>query len=98
MPRTSNPNRSSGERLGLVLLTVFIGTLVWSLHSSASKSGINPICEPATSDYSASLPKPVESPTPCCNDKPHLLIGTYYSVKDGLSAKLLLNNKGPNPL
>lgn len=36
----------------------------------------------------------------CLNDdqKPHLLVGTYYSLKDQLSAKLLLNNKGPNPL
>ncbi|MDX6499709.1 MAG: hypothetical protein QOG23_2969 [Blastocatellia bacterium] len=45
-----------------------------------------------------SLPAPLESPTPCCKNKPHLLIGTYYSVKNGLAAKLLLNNKGPDPL
>lgn len=44
------------------------------------------------------LPSAVESPTPCCTDNPHLLIGTYYSVKNGLSAKLLLNNKGPSDL
>jgi len=30
--------------------------------------------------------------------KPHHLFGTYYSAKDGLTAKLLLNNKGPLPL
>ena len=41
------------------------------------------------------------TPQSCCaNDdqKPHLLIGTYYSVKHHLTAKLLLNNKGPQPL
>ncbi len=40
----------------------------------------------------------------CCggedeaDKKPHLLAGSYYSVKDGMSAKLLLNNKGPKPI
>jgi hypothetical protein len=31
-------------------------------------------------------------------DKPHFLAGSYYSMKGGLSATLLLNNKGPRPL
>lgn len=31
-------------------------------------------------------------------NKPHLLAGSYYSIKDGLSATLMLNNKGPKPL
>lgn len=39
----------------------------------------------------------------CCtseeaNQKPHLLAGSYYSLKNKFSAKLLLNNKGPNPI
>jgi len=39
----------------------------------------------------------------CCgedgaNGKPHLLAGSYYSLKDNFSAKLLLNNKGPHPI
>lgn len=38
----------------------------------------------------------------CCgddeNNKPHLLAGSYYSVRNSLSAKLLLNNKGPQPI
>ncbi len=45
---------------------------------------------------------PPQDPPGCCGDeddnKPHRLAGSYYSVKDGLSAKLLLNNKGPNPI
>ena len=31
-------------------------------------------------------------------DKPHLLAGSYYSMRGGLKATLLLNNKGPKPL
>ena len=31
-------------------------------------------------------------------DKPHFLAGSYYSMKGGLSATLMLNNKGPLPL
>lgn len=39
----------------------------------------------------------------CCSDdesknEPHLLAGSFYSVKDNFSAKLLLNNKGPHPI
>jgi len=42
-----------------------------------------------------------QDPPPCCgsdDNKPHVLVGSYYSVKHHLSAKLLLNNKGPRPL
>jgi len=42
-------------------------------------------------------------PAGCCggeaaDDKPHLLAGSYYTLKDNFSAKLLLNNKGPRPI
>src|SRR6266581_2814852 len=73
---------------GLVLLAGLFIALSWSLHSSASKFEVTSIA-PA---------KPIESPTPCCADKPHHLFGTYYTVNNGLTAKLLLNNKGPNEL
>lgn len=41
--------------------------------------------------------------TGCCegeggDNKPHHLAGSYYTLKDGFSAKLLLNNKGPAPI
>jgi len=43
------------------------------------------------------------APTPCptCgggDDKPHTLAASYYSINDGLTATLMLNNKGPKPL
>jgi hypothetical protein len=39
----------------------------------------------------------------CCggdegNNKPHTLAGSYYTLKNNFSTKLLLNNKGPSPL
>lgn len=39
----------------------------------------------------------------CCggeegDNKPHTLAGSYYTLKNNSSAKLLLNNKGPSPL
>jgi hypothetical protein len=48
-------------------------------------------------------PQATPPPQGCCggeegDDKPHLLAGSYYSVKNGLGAKLLLNNKGPHPI
>jgi hypothetical protein len=42
------------------------------------------------------------TPAGCCvgdeGHKPHLLAGSYYTLKNGFSAKLLLNNKGPVPI
>jgi Bacterial Ig-like domain (group 2) len=76
----------------------FSELLLWSLHSSGSKSEAAFIREAKSSNYSATLPAPIDSPTPCCDDSPHLLVGTYYSVKHGLDAKLLLNNKAPHPI
>ncbi len=45
----------------------------------------------------------VEKSEGCCggedgDNKPHLLAGSYYTLKDNMSAKLLLNNKGPQPI
>lgn len=39
----------------------------------------------------------------CCggeegDNKPHTLAGSYYTLKNNSSAKLLLNNKGPSPI
>jgi len=39
------------------------------------------------------LPSP--SPTP---EIPHTLVGSYYLTDEGITAKLLLNNKGNSPL
>ena len=83
---------------GLLLLAVIIAGLAWSVHSSASKSDAALNRNAKSPNYWASQPGPIDSPTPCCNDKPHLLAASFYSVKNGLSAKLLLNNKGPHPI
>ncbi len=32
------------------------------------------------------------------NENPHWLVGSYYTVQNGIEAKLLLNNKGPRPI
>ena len=45
--------------------------------------------------------EPTPSPSPCCgsaDNKPHLLMGSYYTLKENQSAKLLHNNKGSLPL
>src|SRR2546429_9911609 len=40
--------------------------------------------------------------TPCCGagseNRLHLLVGSYYTFKDGKASTMLLNNKGPQPL
>jgi hypothetical protein len=55
----------------------------------------------AASGAAADAPPP--GPTGCVDgtedqDKPHLLAAAYYGLRDGMSAKLMLNNKGPQPL
>lgn len=41
------------------------------------------------------LPPPQDDPEA---NKPHWLVGSYYGTRDGLTATLLLNNKGGQPL
>jgi hypothetical protein len=60
---------------------------------------VDPGARPTASSVIPQAPPPQS----CCggeegDNKPHLLAGSYYSVKNGLSAKLLLNNKGPHPI
>ncbi len=93
MRLSSNFRRIALERAGFVVLATLIASLAWSLQSSASKFD-GTVKNDASTSESSRLPEPVESPTPCCNDNPHLLVGTYYSVTNGLNAKLLLNNRG----
>ena len=86
---------SVNERIGFVLLATLVFGLLWLFHSSASKAVNTLTRHGQAADVADGVPEP--SPTPCCNDKPHLLVASYYSVKNGLTAKLLLNNKGPDP-
>jgi hypothetical protein len=80
--------------------TAVLFALLLSLISASSypaNSRIRPLA-PNTPDA------PQDPPPPrCCGSdedehKPHLLAASYYSLKNGLSSKLLLNNKGPRPL
>jgi hypothetical protein len=94
MIRSFLRTQSTSQRLPFLLLAALFIALIWSLHSSASKF------EEGSQGASSSVAcaEPIESPTPCCTEKPHHLFGTYYTVNQGLTAKLLLNNKGPNEL
>jgi hypothetical protein len=94
----SAPMRNRSRLLFCVIAIMFAAALLFnsatlSFHSSASELRAN---TPDTAQ------DPPQDPPGCCGDeddnKPHWLAGSYYSVKDGLSAKLLLNNKGPNPI
>jgi hypothetical protein len=75
-------------RIAIFVLSLF-ASLSFILYSRAS----NLITPPTKAS------QPVQQD--CCgqdDSKPHLLVGTYYSLKENLTAKLLLNNKGPNVL
>ncbi len=53
--------------------------------------------------YVESLPKPpkVSSAKIRLDDEtqsPHTLVGGYYTIRNGLESKLLLNNKAPQPI
>jgi hypothetical protein len=72
--------------IGVVVLIVF-ALIVCGLVKSAKNASAAATDNTATQE--------------CCatdDQKPHLLTGTYYAVKDNFKAKLLLNNKGPQPL
>jgi hypothetical protein len=57
----------------------------------------------STFPYSSKTKNSETSPPPksCCGqdaDKTHLLAASYYSVRNNLTATLMLNNKGPEPV
>lgn len=91
---------SPGRRLRLATLCSITVLLAASLtsHLIPSRSGVA-----GARESSAGVDSAQDPAASCCggeegDDKPHLLAATYYSLKGGLSAKLLLNNKGPHPL
>ena len=64
-------------------------------YSSANNRGRLHTISPAKASV------PTDEKQGCCTkdfDKPHLLAASYYSVKDNLTATLMLNNKGPEPV
>ena len=78
-----------------------VGILVLLLLGTVGAKLLPRALGASQSNESDSISSPTPAPGPCCgpaDNKPHLLMGSYYSVKDNLSAKLLLNNKGSLPL
>jgi hypothetical protein len=79
--------------LHLLLVFCLFAPLLLSRHADASDSEVR---LPGGGNDAATAPASANDDTQSL--KPHLLAGSYYSVKDGLSATLMLNNKGPHPL
>lgn len=100
MNRSAHPRPLTKPSLPTTLCaTGLLLALLLSLVSAAPYPGA-----PRTRLPAAGVPvTPQDTPPPCCgseedDDKPHLLAASYYSLKDSLRSKLLLNNKGPLPL
>lgn len=82
-------------------IVAFVAILVVTTVTTIFVHGTVGAGQPVTPVESAFNQDPIPSPTPCCgsaDDKPHLLMGSYYSLNEEFSAKLLLNNKGSLPL
>ena len=89
------------QHIGIAFCAIAVLLVLFLATSSTPPAVKAKIKNSASSVFT--VPKSQTSDTGCCGDKegdqkPHLLAGSYYTVKDGLSAKLLLNNKGPSPL
>lgn len=100
MNRRSQPMPSAKRSLPTILSTVVIlSAVALSLYRAPLQ-----FAAAGANTPSADAPAALQGvPQSCCGgsggyDTPHLLAGSYYSVKNGLSAKLLLNNKGPRPI
>lgn len=80
------------------LVTLSVGSVLL-LSKTPTSTSSNSTNSPVTRTQGRSTPNRIS----CCDgqegeEKPHLLAGSYYTIKDGFSAKLLLNNKGPVPI
>jgi hypothetical protein len=96
-PRPTRPAKQS--RMTVISALAMLFAVALSLYRAPSHFADVSAGAPAADSPAA----PQDVPQDCCGgsegeDKPHLLAGSYYSVKNGLSAKLLLNNKGPHPV
>lgn len=79
-----------------IFILVFAGVICSALASYSFAKYENEPDKPGLDKAASITPK-----KGCCTqdvDKPHLLAASYYSVKDNLTATLMLNNKGPEPV
>jgi hypothetical protein len=89
LPNHSAPRYSTRGLFLLTGLCVLLSlSLSYSNDSSVSVAG-------SGEAGSHALQAPQDDPDA---NKPHWLVGSYYSTQDGLTATLLLNNKGNQPL
>src|SRR5688500_11339565 len=82
--------KSSTKAAIFVTLIAGFGCSALAAHSSANYTGRSQTIS------SAKAPVSTVAQQGCCTkdfDKPHLLAASYYSVKDNLTATLMLNNK-----
>lgn len=87
-------SKSIGRRQSFLLFFLLIGfAFASSIHSQSQ----------IKAKYIKSPPKPlkVSSAVITVDDEtqtPHTLVGGYYTTRNGLDSKLVLNNKGPQPI
>ena len=91
MPRISTSTLRS--RSILLSSILFILSLLLLSHLASAR---NPeVVIKSEADHLRNLQSSSDDPE---TNKPHLLAGSYYSIRGGLSATLMLNNKGPHSL
>jgi hypothetical protein len=79
--------RSISYRLLCITFSCFVLGLIFSAHIQSVKSG--------SEESAVSVPEVDGTPTPTPTPEiPHTLAGSFYTTKDNIEAKLLLNNKG----
>lgn len=103
--QTNSSGESSRTRLSLTgaLVVLLVGASLVLLGvvraQNAPSEAEGESARPPVSHENAPSPPPEFGPNAYIDlDKPHLLAGSYYSVRGGLTATLMLNNKGPRPL
>lgn len=86
--------------IGLLALGIFVLALVSTIPTTEP---VKARTEVSRSGSRVVVRRTQEGKQNCCggdegDNKPHTLAGSYYTLKNNFSAKLLLNNKGPSPL
>jgi hypothetical protein len=75
----------------ILLAVLFVGCFV--LLSYFSNVGFT-----QNADNSETLQKDIQQPDNVQDETPHWLVGSFYTTQNGITGKLLLNNKGITPL
>src|SRR5437588_8215582 len=94
MHSRSNLKKSPRERIGFVLFAIFIGSVVWLTHSSASNSSITPTESPRAQNGKQ---RPSGCPS-CPPPSARRIYAPAIELNEAQTCEIVLNSRSAQPI